>query len=143
MHKGFADSASSKICLISSMTGAQLWLQQPLVVTLCREGGAALKLRAPTGRIASAALQGQPPRVPGRVWGHVLRCDQVDLTYAVCLNLAIQHQANDNDNEARVGGLREQWAGTNPVGNGAQREQALTIYTQIVKNKQYPLVAWP
>jgi len=38
----------------------------------------------------------------------------VDLTYAVCLNLAIQHQANDNDNEA------------------------LTIYTQIVKNKQYP-----
>jgi intraflagellar transport protein 88 len=37
-----------------------------------------------------------------------------DLTYAVCLNLAIQHQANDNDNEA------------------------LTIYTQIVKNKQYP-----
>merc|ERR550514_94014 len=38
----------------------------------------------------------------------------VDLTYAVCLNLAIQHHANDNDNEA------------------------LTIYTQIVKNKQYP-----
>jgi intraflagellar transport protein 88 len=38
----------------------------------------------------------------------------VDLTYAVCLNLAIQHQANDNDTEA------------------------LTIYTQIVKNKQYP-----
>jgi len=38
----------------------------------------------------------------------------VDLTYAVCLNLAIQHQANGNDNEA------------------------LTIYTQIVKNKQYP-----
>mmetsp|Transcript_132977 Transcript_132977/g.384527 ORF Transcript_132977/g.384527 Transcript_132977/m.384527 type:complete len:839 (-) Transcript_132977:46-2562(-) len=38
----------------------------------------------------------------------------VDLTYAVCLNLAIQHQANDNDNEA------------------------LQIYTQIVKNKQYP-----
>jgi intraflagellar transport protein 88 len=38
----------------------------------------------------------------------------VDLTYAVCLNLAIQHQANDNDNEA------------------------LEIYTQIVKNKQYP-----
>lgn len=38
----------------------------------------------------------------------------VDLTYAVCLNLAIQHQANNNDNEA------------------------LTIYTQIVKNKQYP-----
>lgn len=38
----------------------------------------------------------------------------VDLTYAVCLNLAIQQQANDNDNEA------------------------LTIYTQIVKNKQYP-----
>eukprot|EP00747_Dinoflagellata_sp_TGD_P023665 gnl/TRDRNA2_/TRDRNA2_129987_c1_seq1.p1 gnl/TRDRNA2_/TRDRNA2_129987_c1~~gnl/TRDRNA2_/TRDRNA2_129987_c1_seq1.p1 ORF type:complete len:667 (+),score=164.88 gnl/TRDRNA2_/TRDRNA2_129987_c1_seq1:1-2001(+) len=38
----------------------------------------------------------------------------VDLTYAVCLNLAIQHQANDNDDEA------------------------LTIYTQIVKNKQYP-----
>merc|ERR1719401_1917970 len=38
----------------------------------------------------------------------------VDLTYAVCLNLAIQHQANDNDAEA------------------------LQIYTQIVKNKQYP-----
>eukprot|EP00929_Paragymnodinium_shiwhaense_P016842 TRINITY_DN12548_c1_g2_i2.p1 TRINITY_DN12548_c1_g2~~TRINITY_DN12548_c1_g2_i2.p1 ORF type:complete len:814 (-),score=200.11 TRINITY_DN12548_c1_g2_i2:227-2668(-) len=38
----------------------------------------------------------------------------VDLTYAVCLNLAIQHQANGNDNEA------------------------LTIYQQIVKNKQYP-----
>merc|ERR1719478_2028229 len=38
----------------------------------------------------------------------------VDLTYAVCLNLAFQHQANDNDNEA------------------------LTIYNQIVKNKQYP-----
>jgi len=38
----------------------------------------------------------------------------VDLTYAVCLNLAIQHQANDNDQEA------------------------LTIYQQIVKNKQYP-----
>ena len=38
----------------------------------------------------------------------------VDLTYAVCLNLAIQHHANGNDNEA------------------------LTIYTQIVKNKQYP-----
>jgi intraflagellar transport protein 88 len=38
----------------------------------------------------------------------------VDLTYAVCLNLAIQHQANDNDSEA------------------------LEIYTQIVKNKQYP-----
>merc|ERR1719230_1734840 len=38
----------------------------------------------------------------------------VDLTYAVCLNLAIQHQANDNDQEA------------------------LTIYSHIVKNKQYP-----
>lgn len=38
----------------------------------------------------------------------------VDLTYAVCLNLAIQHHANGNDNES------------------------LTIYTQIVKNKQYP-----
>jgi intraflagellar transport protein 88 len=38
----------------------------------------------------------------------------VDLTYAVCLNLAIQHQANGNDNEAQ------------------------TIYQQIVKNKQYP-----
>mmetsp|Transcript_18116 Transcript_18116/g.51656 ORF Transcript_18116/g.51656 Transcript_18116/m.51656 type:complete len:833 (+) Transcript_18116:95-2593(+) len=38
----------------------------------------------------------------------------VDLTYAVCLNLAIQHQANGNDSEA------------------------LSIYTQIVKNKQYP-----
>eukprot|EP00746_Dinoflagellata_sp_MGD_P165498 gnl/MRDRNA2_/MRDRNA2_94806_c0_seq1.p1 gnl/MRDRNA2_/MRDRNA2_94806_c0~~gnl/MRDRNA2_/MRDRNA2_94806_c0_seq1.p1 ORF type:complete len:835 (+),score=212.77 gnl/MRDRNA2_/MRDRNA2_94806_c0_seq1:95-2599(+) len=38
----------------------------------------------------------------------------IDLTYCVCLNLAIQHQVNDNDNEA------------------------LTIYTQIVKNKQYP-----
>lgn len=38
----------------------------------------------------------------------------VDLTYAVCLNLAIQHQANGNDNDA------------------------LEIYQQIVKNKQYP-----
>merc|ERR1719456_1179288 len=38
----------------------------------------------------------------------------VDLTYAVCLNLAIQHQATGNDQEA------------------------YTIYQQIVKNKQYP-----
>lgn len=38
----------------------------------------------------------------------------VDLTYAVCLHLAIMHDANGNDNEA------------------------ITIYTQIVKNKQYP-----
>lgn len=38
----------------------------------------------------------------------------VDLTYAVCLNLAIQHDANGNPQEA------------------------LAIYTQIVKNKQYP-----
>ena len=38
----------------------------------------------------------------------------VDLTYAVCLNLAIQHASNGNENEA------------------------LTIYGQIVKNKQYP-----
>jgi len=38
----------------------------------------------------------------------------VDLTYAVCLNLAIQHQANGNTTEAQA------------------------IYTQIVKNKQYP-----
>eukprot|EP00397_Hematodinium_sp_SG-2012_P008683 GEMP01008749.1.p1 GENE.GEMP01008749.1~~GEMP01008749.1.p1 ORF type:complete len:815 (+),score=195.88 GEMP01008749.1:33-2477(+) len=38
----------------------------------------------------------------------------IDLTYAVCLNLAIQHHANGNTQEA------------------------LSIYTQIVKNKQYP-----
>lgn len=38
----------------------------------------------------------------------------VDLTYAVCLNLAIQQQAGGNDQEA------------------------YTIYSQIVKNKQYP-----
>ncbi|CAD7927124.1 unnamed protein product [Amoebophrya sp. A120] len=38
----------------------------------------------------------------------------VDLTYAVCLNLAIQQHANNNDTEA------------------------LGIYNQIVKNKQYP-----
>jgi len=38
----------------------------------------------------------------------------VDLTFAVCLNLAVQFEANGSDNEA------------------------LTHYTQIVKNKQYP-----
>merc|ERR1719262_605703 len=37
----------------------------------------------------------------------------VDLTYAVCLNLAIQHDVNDNEQEA------------------------LQIYQTIVKNKQY------
>lgn len=49
-----------------------------------------------------------------REQNNLLDALNVDLTYTVCLNLAIQHDANDNDNEA------------------------LAIYTQIVKNKQYP-----
>ena len=84
----------------------------------------------------------------------------VDLTYAVCLNLAIQHQANDNVSWHQ----RHQFVVVcfffansqyvnftlcvpeTGVPNGSslaevqisKDNEALTIYTQIVKNKQYP-----